>query len=134
MAKTKCAVCSKDADLRCSRCKQVWYCGKEHQVQDWKQGDHKKVCNDHFKADQLTLHKQEFDRITKKYKLDEDAKATEISQLLTSGQKITAPDFAEKFGMDMQEAVVFLEWIQVGVRFKEQTIDTAKKAGFTAPK
>ena len=41
-----------------------------------------------------------------------------------------AGEFAEKFGMDVQEAVVFLEWIKVGVDFKVQAIDTAKKSGF----
>ena len=28
---------------RCSRCKKVWYCGRECQMQDWKKG-HKNVC------------------------------------------------------------------------------------------
>ena len=33
------------------------------------------------------------------------------------------------FGMSTPEAVVFLEWIKVGVKFKEDTLDVAKKSG-----
>jgi MYND finger len=131
----KCAVCGEEATKRCSRCKITWYCSVEHQKQDWKR--HKKaVCNDAFQADQHTLHKQEFDRIIKKYGLDTDAKSTEIAEFLTSsGQqhdnKVSAAAFAEKFGTSDEEAVVFLEWIKVGVKFKEESIDAAKKAGFS---
>lgn len=43
---------------------------------------------------------------------------------------VSAPSFAKMFGMSTEEAVVFLEWIKVGVKFKEETLDTAKQAGF----
>ena len=42
---------------------------------------------------------------------------------------VSAPEFASKFGMSVEEAVVFLEWIKVGIKFKEETLDNAKKAG-----
>ncbi|XP_063704577.1 SET domain-containing protein SmydA-8-like [Culicoides brevitarsis] len=38
-----CAVCGITAVQRCTGCLAVTYCGKEHQVQDWKRG-HKNVC------------------------------------------------------------------------------------------
>ena len=42
---------------------------------------------------------------------------------------VSAPEFARKFGMSTEEAVVFLEWIKVGVKFKEETLVNAKKSG-----
>lgn len=129
-----CAVCQAPAKNRCSRCKLVWYCGVDHQRQHWK--THKATCNDAYRADQHTLHKQAFDRIIAKYGLQD--KAEEISEYITSNKAsnggLTASMFADKFGMDVEEAVVFLEWIQVGVKFKEETLDVAKKSGLLQSK
>lgn len=129
-----CAVCQKEATQRCSRCKQAWYCSAEHQKQDWKR--HKtSVCDDAYQADQYTLHKQEFDRIIKKYKLNTEEKSSAIAEFLTVGEagSVSAAQFAESFGTTPEEAVVFLEWIQVGVKFKQQAIDVANKSGFLLP-
>ena len=38
-----CAVCGKDSGIRCSRCKQEYYCGRDCQVKHWK--EHKKFCD-----------------------------------------------------------------------------------------
>jgi len=38
-----CAVCGEDAEDRCSRCHQEWYCGRQCQVKDWKR--HKALCD-----------------------------------------------------------------------------------------
>lgn len=78
------------------------------------------------------MHKQAFDRIIQKHKLQE--KAGEISEFITATPDITATAFAAQYGMDVEEAVVFLEWIKVGVKFKEETLDVAKKAGLTGEK
>jgi len=37
-----CPVCGILGSQRCSRCKNVWYCGKEHQKEDWKA--HRQKC------------------------------------------------------------------------------------------
>ncbi len=42
MEQGKCAVCGVASKSNCSRCKQAYYCGREHQVADWK--THKLVC------------------------------------------------------------------------------------------
>jgi len=131
----QCAVCQEPCTKKCGRCKSVFYCSGEHQKSHWK--SHKRSCNDVFQADQYTLHKQEFDRIAQKYGLKSDQKAGLVAEYLTSASstsasgKVSAADFAAKFGTTEAEAVVFLEWIKVGVQFKEQSIDTAKAAGFS---
>ncbi|XP_056638208.1 SET domain-containing protein SmydA-8-like [Diorhabda sublineata] len=38
----KCEICGEPSELKCSACKSVSYCGKEHQKQGWK--DHKILC------------------------------------------------------------------------------------------
>jgi ribosomal protein L37AE/L43A len=127
----KCPVCGKPAPKRCSRCQKLWYCSGDCQKRHWKAG-HKKVCDSLFQSNQYELHKKAFDAISKKYKLNDDSRASEIAELLTNGvDTITAPDFAEKFGMEVPEAVTFLEWIKIGINFKEQSIDTARKAGLS---
>lgn len=128
-----CALCQKPATLRCARCQSGWYCSKECQRSDWP--SHKKsVCDDAYQANQLTLHKREFDRIRQHYKMDTEEKSEAIAKFLTDDSggetSVTAAAFAEKFGTTQEEAVVFLEWIKVGVNFREQTIDAAKKSGF----
>lgn len=132
----KCAVCNEPAAQRCKDCQVVYYCSREHQVEDWKR--HKKACKaakaDQERADSYSIHKAEFDRIRLKYGLDKKADA--ISDLLTmQGNEggVSVNDFAERFGTTPEEAMVFLEWIKVGVKFKEETLDVAKKAGFSGP-
>ena len=39
---TTCEACGLKASMKCSACKKVSYCCKEHQVLDWKR--HKSVC------------------------------------------------------------------------------------------
>lgn len=39
-----CRVCRNPTTLTCARCKITYYCGKAHQIMDWK--DHKEFCDD----------------------------------------------------------------------------------------
>lgn len=99
------------------------------QKKDWKR--HKGYCSSEFQSNQYELHKKAFDAVIEKYNLKTEEKSTEIAELLTSSSDtVTAPAFAERFGMDVEEAVVFLEWVKLGVKFKEQAVDIANKSGF----
>lgn len=83
-----------------------------------------------YQMQQYELHKKAFDAIIEKYNLKTEKKSTEIAELLTHGTDgVNAGEFAAKFGMDVQEAIVFLEWIKVGIKFKQETLDNAKKSG-----
>lgn len=42
MSSNQCGVCNQPSTLACGGCKQVYYCSKEHQKDDWKA--HKSVC------------------------------------------------------------------------------------------
>ena len=87
-----------------------------------------------YQMEQYELHKKAFDTIITKYQLNSEKKSTEISELLTHGtNKTSAQEFAIKFGMDVQEAVVFLEWIKVGIQFKEKTAKNAAEAANIIP-
>nr|XP_033206154.1 zinc finger MYND domain-containing protein 10 [Bombus vancouverensis nearcticus] len=39
----ECSLCHEEAKKRCSKCKEVWYCGRECQVKDWVK--HKNICD-----------------------------------------------------------------------------------------
>lgn len=39
-----CVVCGLPSDKKCSKCRKVSYCSKEHQIIDWKDGRHKVNC------------------------------------------------------------------------------------------
>jgi hypothetical protein len=91
----------------------------------------KAVSMSDYQMDQYELHKKAFDTVIEKYDLKTEQKSTEIAELLTNGtDAVNAGEFAEKFGMDVQEAVVFLEWIKIGIEFKKKAVDTAKQSGF----
>ena len=64
-------------------------------------------------------HHKEFLRIVKKYSLDK--RADKISVFLTAehGKKSSSVKFSKKFGMTNKEAVIFLAFIDAGLRWKE---------------
>jgi len=76
---------------------------------------------------ELQKHKEEFENIVKKYKLDEQDKAQEIANFLTKGNSISYKEFATLFAMSEDEAKTFLSFIQKGIEYKEEHIDKNKK-------
>ncbi len=39
-----CTVCGLLGNKKCSNCHSAYYCSKEHQLWDWKQGNHQSMC------------------------------------------------------------------------------------------
>ena len=89
------------------------------------------IMEEDEKMKQQILHKQEFDRIRLKYNLDNPNNAERIANMLSSSSSsssttaaaVSASEFATTFGMQIPEAVIFLEWIMIGVKFKEDVLD-----------
>jgi DNA integrity scanning protein DisA with diadenylate cyclase activity len=71
--------------------------------------------------------RKEFIKIVKKYNLDEESKATEISKLLTNNKekdKIDSKELKQILGFEEEkEAAIFLKFIDLGIKFKKNTIN-----------
>ena len=83
LGSASCEVCSQPASLRCSKCKGVDYCCREHQVSDWKQ--HKTICgsitsgtNNKFKESSTSANT--FDETTIPQKTTTKQTSTKIRQ------------------------------------------------------
>jgi hypothetical protein len=66
------------------------------------------------------------------YGLDKGAKADQLADLLTDqdGHNHIAPEqLASQFDIPRDDAATLLSWIEVGVRFKEQALDSQAKLG-----
>ncbi|PLW79741.1 hypothetical protein C0585_06160 [Candidatus Woesearchaeota archaeon] len=74
---------------------------------------------------EIEEHRDEFLKIIDRYDLQKEDKAEEIAVFLTNGKEneISAREFASKFCMSVDEAVIFLSFIHKGVKFKEENID-----------
>ena len=70
----------------------------------------------------IQKHSNEFKNIIKKYSLDKKEKADEIATFLTKAaqNKVSAKEFAALFSMTEKEAVVFLSFIEKGIKLKDQ--------------
>ena len=94
------------------------------------------IMEEDEKMKQQIMHKREFDRIRLKYNLDNPSNAERIANMLSSSSSssssnnstatVSATEFATTFGMQIPEAVIFLEWIMIGVKFKEDVLDKNK--------
>ena len=70
--------------------------------------------------------KRKFDQVRVKYGLNDDKVSGEIADLLTGrngGDKISAEQFASRYGMTAKDARSFLQFIQMAMAFKMQTMD-----------
>ena len=72
---------------------------------------------------EIKEHKEKFDEIIKKYQLDSEIKAKEITDYVLLKQKINLKEFSEHFNMSQEEAQIFLSFINKGLEFKKENID-----------
>jgi hypothetical protein len=70
-------------------------------------------------------HSNKFQEIIEKYNLKSEIRANQIADLLTNSNrnKISSKDFSKLFGMQEEEATIFLSFIQKGLNFKKTHID-----------
>ncbi|MBN1274969.1 hypothetical protein JXA12_01630 [Candidatus Woesearchaeota archaeon] len=73
----------------------------------------------------LEEHHHQFEAIAERHGLKNEEQAGRIADFLVShpAGKVSAPEFSEEFGMSEEEAVVFLSFIDRGLRFKERVVD-----------
>ena len=71
----------------------------------------------------LLEQKIEFEKIVKRYNLEDKDKASEIAKFLTSGKKISFKEFAILFAIEEDDAKTFLSFILKGIEFKENYLD-----------
>lgn len=79
---------------------------------------------------QLVEMKAAFDRVVEQYGLNDEETAEELSRYLTTAARgertVTVADCARRWGMDEEDALVLLAWIEKGVKFKEESAEAAK--------
>ena len=78
-----------------------------------------------FSSMDIEDHHKQFELIAEKYGLKNEEKAGEIADFLVAhpGGKVAAHEFAEQFGLPEKDALVFLTFIDKGLRFKEGVVD-----------
>eukprot|EP00976_Prorocentrum_cordatum_P055168 1112820-Prorocentrum_minimum.AAC.4 len=74
--------------------------------------------------------KESFNRVCQKYGLTTEENAGKLADILTSTEKdaVTPKELGEMFGMTQKDAFTFLQWINVGVSFKEQVLDPSAQS------
>eukprot|EP00055_Hartaetosiga_balthica_P015028 m.86385 g.86385 ORF g.86385 m.86385 type:complete len:160 (-) comp8757_c4_seq1:823-1302(-) len=128
------AGCTKKSHKRCAKCKVVFYCSRDHQVNHWK--THKEECrlfcavpekpDGNFSEDMVKAHHKEFRRIVQQYGLDKGNKADLLADFLTdasSHKHISKDHLASKFSIPREEASTLLAWVDIALRFKEDNLD-----------
>lgn len=73
----------------------------------------------------IQKHKEAFDNILAKYNLRSEEKAEEIATFLTNQKEgvVSLDEFASLFGMQKEEAHIFLSFVARGLKFKEEHMD-----------
>lgn len=80
---------------------------------------------------ELVRCKQRFDEVIEKYNLKDEETASEIADWMTRGNAgeqtdITLKDLDNKWGMDEDDAMAFLAWIDKAQQFRDEQAQAAK--------
>lgn len=86
---------------------------------------------------ELVVAKDKFDKVVERYGLKDEETANEIADWLTranSGEetKITLKDLEKRWGMDHEDGLAFLGWIDQGQKFKEEQAQATQNFTQTA--
>jgi len=73
----------------------------------------------------IEKHSKEFQKIIQKYNLSDEKKAEAIANFLTksSQKQVSAKEFSELFAMTQKEAVLFLSFVEKGIKFKQNKVN-----------
>jgi len=74
--------------------------------------------------------KESFNRVCQKYGLTTEENAGKLADILTNTEQgqVTPEELGEMFGMTPKDAFTFLQWINVGVSFKERVLDPSAQS------
>ncbi|XP_059162826.1 programmed cell death protein 2-like [Physella acuta] len=124
---TLCQVCGIKGNKKCSQCKKTYYCSKEHQVYDWKDG-HKKSCSQDSQLEEKNVSSllfKEFDLVTEDEEYTEgdsnnsksdEERLLEYEQLMRSPQlqgldeKYQAEDLEQSAKAETEDDKLFLKF------------------------
>jgi hypothetical protein len=84
--KNKCEICNENARFNCSQCKIVFYCSKDHQIQDWV--THKKKCKAPLSSSTVTSKLETSKLESKPSSLTETSKLDSSPSSLTETSKL----------------------------------------------
>jgi len=112
----------------------VYYCNQDHQKAHWV--IHKLVCKVRVAAapaqppeDEMAARyrvlKENFEAVVAKHGLNSNKNSDRIADFLTRSDRehTTAGDFATEFSIPVDDADKFLQWVNVGLDFKERFMD-----------
>lgn len=94
-----CNLCGCKSEKQCSKCKSIYYCSREHQILDWREG-HKKECCDSCKERKSKLLFLEWEIITEPEEIKENIVSEEeelqkFRKLQEEGKTGTMKDVSE---------------------------------------
>jgi len=67
--------------------------------------------------------REKFEKIVKKYNLTEGNKLNKVVDFILGNENLNVFDFAKKFDFNLDDAKIFLNFINNAIKFKQDHID-----------